>query len=118
MVKKCLSRMSGKLSRTVLRRGKGSNPFSLVDYTSQEFVDFCVSQGIQQSMSKAGFPYDNAPMERYYNTLKNELIELHCYHTDEELTRSIEEFAYGWYNHGRPHSYNDYRTPYEARYHS
>ena len=57
-------------------------------------------------------------MERYYNTLKNELIELHCYHTDEELTSSIEEFAYGWYNHGRPHSYNDYRTPYEARCHS
>ena len=55
---------------------------------------------------------------RYYNTLKNELIELHCYHTDEELTSSIEEFAYGWYNHGRPHSYNDYRTPYEARCHS
>ncbi|MBZ9609929.1 S8 family serine peptidase [Clostridium estertheticum] len=26
--------MSGKLSRTVLRRGEGSNPFSLVDYPS------------------------------------------------------------------------------------
>lgn len=85
-------------------------------YTSKEFVKFCELSGIQQSMSKAGFPYDNAPMERYYNTLKNELIYLHYYHSDQELNASIEEFAYGWYNHARPHSYNGYKTPYEARY--
>ena len=53
--------------------------------TSQEFIDFHASQGIQQSMSKAGYPYDNAPMERYYNTLKNELIELHCYHNERRI---------------------------------
>ena len=27
----------------------------------------------------------------------------------------VEEFAYVDYNHVRPHSYNGYRTPYEAR---
>ena len=27
-----------------------------------------------------------------------------------------EEFAYVHYNHVRPHSYNNYRMPYEARY--
>ena len=67
-------------------------------------------------MSKAGYPYDNAPMERYDNTLKTELIYLHYYHSDQELNASIDEFAYGWYNHARPHSYNGYKTPYEARY--
>lgn len=67
-------------------------------------------------MSKAGYPYDNAPMERYFNTLKNELIYLHYYHTDKELTESIDEFAYVHYNHERPHKFNDYRTPFEARY--
>ena len=46
-------------------------------YTSKDFVEFCESAGTTQSMSKAGCPYDNAPMERYYNTLKNELIYLH-----------------------------------------
>jgi len=64
-------------------------------------------------MSKAGYPYDNAPVERYFNTLKNELINLHNYHTEKELFTAIEEFAY---NHVRPHSYNNYRTPFEARY--
>ena len=37
-------------------------------YTSKEFTEFCESFGITQSMSKAGYPYDNAPMERYFNT--------------------------------------------------
>ena len=81
-----------------------------------DFIEFCASSGVAQSMSKAGYPYDNAPMERYYNTLKSELIYLHYYHNDEELNASIEEFAYVTYNHVRPHSYNGYKTPFEARY--
>lgn len=85
-------------------------------YSSKDFIEYCKSAGITQSMSRAGCPYDNAPMERYYNTLKNELINLHYYHTDDELITAVEEFAYVWYNHVRPHSYNDYQTPFEARY--
>ena len=59
---------------------------------------------------------NNAPMERYFNTLKNDLIYQHYYRTEEELYTAIEEFAYVQYNHVRPHSYNNYKTPYEARY--
>ena len=43
-------------------------------YTSREFTEFCIEKGITQSMSKAGYPYDNAPMERYFNTLKTEFL--------------------------------------------
>ena len=85
-------------------------------YTAKEFIKYCESKKIIQSMSKAGYPYDNAPMERYFNTLKNECVNLHEYDTEEELYRSVEEFAYVWYNHVRPHSYNGYQTPFEARY--
>lgn len=85
-------------------------------FTSKEFTEYCKSKGIIQSMSKAGYPYDNAPMERYFNTLKTELLNLHIYRTDVELNQSIEEFAYVHYNHVRPHSYNGYKTPFEARY--
>lgn len=46
-------------------------------------------------------------MERYYNTLKNELIYLHHFHSDEELNRAVCDFAYFWYNHMRPHLYNE-----------
>lgn len=38
-------------------------------YTSKAFVEFCESVHVTQGMSKAGYPYDNAPMERYFNTL-------------------------------------------------
>ena len=55
-------------------------------------------------------------MERYFNTLKNDLIYQHYYHTKGELYTAVEEFAYVQYNHVRPHSYNNYKTPYEARY--
>ena len=43
-------------------------------------------------------------MERYFNTLKNELIYQHEYQTEEALYTAIEEFAYTTYNHRRPHS--------------
>ena len=84
-------------------------------YTSKAFIEFCESAHVAQSMSKAGYPYDNAPMERYFNTLKNECINLYEFRTEEELYQTVEEFAYVTYNHVRPHSYNGYRTPYQAR---
>jgi transposase InsO family protein len=109
-VKKALESQPSIREELILHSDQGSQ------YTSRDFVEFCESAGITQSMSKAGYPYDNAPMERYYNTLKNELTELHYYHTEEELYSSVEEFAYVTYNHVRPHSYNGYKTPFQARY--
>ena len=101
----------------------GMDPHKLIlhsdqgsQFTSKEFTEFCEKLGVTQSMSKARYPYDNAPMERYFNTLKNDLINQHYYHTEEELYTAVEEFAYVHYNHVRPHSYNNYKTPYEARY--
>ena len=84
-------------------------------YTSKAFVEFCESVHVTQSMSKAGSPYDNAPMERYFNTLKNECTNLYDFQTEEALYDAVGEFAYVRYNHVRPHSYNGYRTPYQAR---
>jgi len=73
-VKKALDSQSHISPDLILHSDQGSQ------YTSKDFVDYCASAGITQSMSKAGYPYDNAPMERYYNTLKSELIYLHYYH--------------------------------------
>lgn len=86
-----------------------------VQFTSFAFTEFCHKNGITQSMSKAGCPYDNSPMERFYNTMKAELIYRYHFHTDEELSNAISEYVYVWYNQVRPHSYNDYKTPQEAR---
>jgi transposase InsO family protein len=85
-------------------------------YTSKAFVEFCESVNVTQSMSKAGYPYDNAPMERYFNTLKNECTNLYEFDAEEDLYQAVEEFAYATYNHVRPHSFNNYNTPFHARY--
>ena len=107
---KALSGQCQKIKGLILHSDQGS------PYTSKAFTDFCEEHDLTQSMSKAGYPYDNAPMERYFNTLKNEEIYLHEYRDEESLYRAVEHFAYTTYNHVRPHSYNGYRTPFEARY--
>ncbi|WP_347561897.1 integrase core domain-containing protein [Clostridium sp. E02] len=67
--------MSGKLSRTVLRRGKGSNPFFLVEYTSELYRNAIKKYGIQQSMNSAGGRcHDNARCESMWARLKEELL--------------------------------------------
>ena len=63
-LEKAIRSQSGiDLKQLILHSDQGSQ------YTSREFTEFCIEKGITQSMSKAGYPYDNAPMERYFNTL-------------------------------------------------
>ena len=108
-LKKALESQPALKEPLILHSDQGSQ------YTSREFIEFCKSVHVTQSMSKAGYPYDNAPMERYFNTLKNECTNLYEFQTETELYRKVEEFAYVTYNHVRPHSYNGYKTPFEAR---
>lgn len=84
-------------------------------FTSWGFVDFCKSQGIIQSMSKAGCPYDNAPMERFYKTFKYELVYRYHFMNAKALDDAVAQYVFVWYNHVRPHSYNNWMTPFEAR---
>lgn len=84
-------------------------------YTSKAFTEFCQKNSVTQSMSKPGCPYDNAPMERYFNTLKNDELNWYDYENEHQLYNAVEEFAYVKYNHVRPHSFNDYLTPFQAR---
>ena len=86
-----------------------------VQFTSWAFTKYCEQQGIAQSMSKAGCPYDNAPMERFYKSFKTELIYLNTFENDEQLDKAVNKYVYVWYNHIRPHSHNGGLTPFEAR---
>lgn len=86
-----------------------------VQYTSFEFTDYCKKNDVVQSMSKAGCPYDNAPMERYYNTFKNSFYYRYIFENEDALDAKTMEFV-NQYNYVRPHSHNNYLTPMEARY--
>lgn len=109
-LEKALNSQPAPRGELILHSDQGSQ------FTSKVFVAYCESKKVTQSMSKAGYPYDNAPMERYFNTLKNECTNHYVFDTEEALYQKVEEFAYVTYNHVRPHSYNKYQTPFEARY--
>lgn len=98
-VSEALARIGGE-SGMILHSDQGSQ------FTSKEFIEFCKDYNITQSMSKPGCPYDNAPMERYFNTLKTELINLRSFKDEETLYTEVNLYAYGWYNNQRPHSHN------------
>lgn len=87
-------------------------------YTSNAFTEFCADNSIVQSMSKAGCPYDNAPMERFYNTLKVEFYYLYKFRSSKILYLCIEDFIYTRYNCSRPHSFNNGLSPKQKRFNS
>ena len=86
-----------------------------VQFTSWEFVKFCKENNVIQSMSRSGCPYDNAPMERFYNTFKSNFYNVTAFSSVEMMDELTINYI-NWYNYVRPHSYNDYLTPMEARY--
>ena len=86
-LQKALESQPGAKNGLILHSDQGSQ------YTSKAFIEFCESAHVSQSMSKAGYPYDNTPMERYFTTLKNEYTNLYEFWTEEELYQTVEEFA-------------------------
>jgi len=72
---------------------------------------------IQQSMSRKGDCWDNAPMESFFHTLKTELI-MHCdYKTRDQARASLFDYMEVFYNRQRRHSTLNYEAPlpFEAR---
>ena len=80
-------------------------------FTSRDFVEFCKKHHIQQSMSKAGCPYDNAPMERFFNTMKNEFTYHYRFKSAKEMDAGLIQYVFSWYNRERPHMHNDGMPP-------
>lgn len=60
--------------------------------------------GMRASMSRRGNCYDNAPMESFWGTLKNELVHHRRYVTRAEAQASIQEYIESFYNRQRRHS--------------
>ena len=90
-LEKALRKVKKIRNKIILHSDQGSQ------YSSKKFVEYCEKNMIQQSMSRAGCPYDNAPMERYFNTLKNELINHYYYKTEKEIYESPEQLFFFYY---------------------
>ena len=66
-------------------------------------------------MSKDVYPYENAPMERFYNTFESNFYNVILFSSVEMMEELTMKYL-NWYNYVHLHSYNDYLTPMEARY--
>ena len=83
-------------------------------YTSLKFRRYLWRFQIKQSMSRRGNCWDNAPMERFFRSLKVEWVP-HCgYRSMTEAQRMIDEYMNGYYCQFRPHQHNGGLTPNRA----
>ncbi len=60
--------------------------------------------GLKTSMSRKGNCYDNAPMESFWGTLKNESLSHYRFNNRDEAISVIREYIEIFYNRQRRHS--------------
>jgi transposase InsO family protein len=85
-----------------------------VQFSSEMFREVLNVTGINQSMSRRGDCWDNAPCESWFGKLKAEWIYPHgIYVTKKEAEMSIVEYIEMFYNSERVHQALDYCTPNE-----
>ena len=82
-----------------------------VQYASKKYRSLLKKYGFNQSMSRKGDCWDNAPMESFFGTLKTELIYHEDYRTRAEARYSIFDYVETFYNKIRLHSKLGYDTP-------
>ena len=82
-------------------------------YTSHKFRDELIAHELNQSMSRKGQCWDNAPMERFFGSLKSEWVPEEGYRSESEARFDINRYVTR-YNTVRRHSYNGYLSPVEA----
>jgi transposase InsO family protein len=89
-------------------------------YCSYEYRQTLDQFGLQASMSGKGNCFDNAPMESFWGTLKQELIHHRRYRTRQEAIRDITEYIEIFYNRQRRQARLGFLSPvtYEQRFYA
>lgn len=82
-------------------------------YTSLSFRQMIWSYQIKQSMSRRGNCWDNAPMERFFRSLKTENMPKKGYESKGIAELEIKKYVMNYYNSVRPHTHNEGLSPIE-----
>ena len=69
---------------------------------------------IKPSMSRRGNCWDNAPMERFFRSLKVEWVPTYGYHSLTQAKQHIVKYLIGYYSQLRPHQHNGGMSPNQA----
>lgn len=76
-------------------------------YTSDPFQQFCLQEGITQSMGATGVCFDNAVSESLFATIKGDQVsELSTTASAASVRAWVEAYLETWYNDRRPHTAN------------
>ena len=98
----------GKPQEVLFHSDQGSH------YTSNYFRQHLWRYQIEQSMSRRGNCWDNAPMERFFRSLKSEWIPEIGYRSFMEAEIMISQYITGYYSAYRPHRHNGGLPPNKA----
>jgi putative transposase len=87
-------------------------------YASHDYRHLLKQHGMICSMSRKGDCWDNAPVERFFSSLKREWTGDRWYRTRQEAIADVREYVAVYYNSKRLHSTLGYTTPmnYEKRF--
>jgi transposase InsO family protein len=80
-------------------------------YASYDYQKLLGDNKITCSMSRKGNCCDNACIESFFATLKQELVYHRQYQTRKEARQDISEYIQVWYNRKRRHSSLGYLSP-------
>jgi transposase InsO family protein len=89
-------------------------------YCSREYRALLMRSGLRSSMSGKGNCFDNAPMESFWGTLKQELVHHRHYRSRREAVQDITEYIEIFYNRQRRQTRLGFLSPvaYEQRFYA
>lgn len=103
------------LTMAIKRRGPGPGLIHHSDrgsqYASADFQDLLAKHGFRCSMSRKGDCWDNAPVESFFGTLKQELVFHQRYRARQQARQSLFDYIERFYNRRRLHSKLGYLSP-------
>ena len=82
-------------------------------YRASLYQTLLTRRGVVMSMSRKGNCYDNAPVESFFSSLKNELVRHRQFQNQAEAQVAIVDYIDRFYNQQRLHQALGYRSPEE-----
>lgn len=82
-------------------------------YTAKDYRDRLAALGIAASMSRKGNPRDNAVVESFFSSLKNELTHHRSFTSQDQARIEIFDYIEIFYNRQRAHATLQYISPVE-----
>lgn len=82
-------------------------------YTSLEYRRYLEDRPLVHSLSKPGYPWDNAVTEAFFKYMKKEELNRRKFSSLQEVHLSCFEYIEGFYNTQRPHGTLNMLTPNE-----